>query len=275
MHDDLADEIKTMVRVCEEISLALVPGSFEPEKMPVVHWTGTGSSDWKVFLTLAKSLNSSFVILQEYEFEEAAIEALRPEGIEAMSEDELEGSQKAENEFDFEGKWNEMKTKRQQFYGLLYSFSLYWFKDGICFAYEKDTEWYRKLVDDVDTLAEKVEAAESEGEEEEPPELTDEEVEQTASTLARDEFFQKATNQGARRYALKKRFPQIFEKYEHQVTEIINQAKGIFELEVEPELEKALDAKILAHAKEGLTKDEIAKIAKKLAIPVARVKRVL
>lgn len=56
------------------------------------------------------------------------------------------------------------------------------------------------------------------------------------------------------------------------MTEIIGQAKGIFELEVKPEIEKQLDVEISNFVKQGLTQEQI---SKKMKIPVARIKKAL
>jgi hypothetical protein len=119
-------------------------------------------------------------------------------------------------------------------------------------------------------LKEELEAAEAEVEEEEIPELTEKEIEELASELANNELFQKATNQNAKRFALKKKFPKLVEEHYRQISAIIDQAKGIFELEIKPQMEKALDDQIADLAKQGLNKDQI---AKQLRVPVSRVKK--
>ena len=125
---------------------------------------------------------------------------------------------------------------------------------------------------DVDGLNESLKAAEAETKEEEIPDLTDKETEEIAATLAQDELFQKAANQSARRFVFKKRFPHILEEHAAQVSDIIDHAKGFFEVQIKPKLERAIEKQIHDLAREGLNKDQI---AKKLRLPVSRVKRVL
>jgi len=272
MSDELEEEIKSIIQTCEGLAIPTISGQFEREKLPVVQWDNTNASGWKDFLAFAKSFGSAFIVVERYEFDEEEIEHLRPEEGEERNDDELEPGDGADTDFDFEAEWNELKRKHERFYGTKYSYVLHWVKEGICFTYDKEPEWYQKLRGEVDRLKERLESIEDEIQETEVPELSDKETEEIASSLAKDDLFQKATNQGARRYALKKRFPKILEDHAYQVTEIINQAKGIFELEIEPELEKALDAQIGDLAKDGLDKEQI---AKKLKLPVSRVKRAL
>src|ERR1700731_3464808 len=104
--------------------------------------------------------------------------------------------------------------------------------------YDREANWYTRLEEAAKILRDEMEAAEAELEEDELPELTEKEIEKIASELANNELFQKATKQNARRYALKKKFPKLAEEHEGQVSEVIDHAKGIFELEIRPELER-------------------------------------
>jgi hypothetical protein len=272
MADELAGEIDEITEAASDISLTIVHGTFNQEKLPVVEWDTNSPATWKTYLALAKTLGCPFIVLEKYEFDEAALEELGPEEPEGEDGKEFEDEENAERESEFEAKWEKIVQEYARYYGSLYAFALYYFSSGICHRYDREANWYAKLREAASTLKDELEAAEAELEEEEIPELTENEIEGMASELANNELFQKATNQNARRFALKKKFPKLVEEHHQQISEIIDQAKGVFELEIKPELEKALDTQIAELAKQGLNKDQI---AKKLKVPVSRVKKVL
>ncbi len=270
MTDELKREIDTIRRQCETLSLFVVCGDFAREKMPIVHWKQLESPEWKPFLELAKRMAVSVIIVEQFEFEEDTIGHLRPEQIETEDlEEEDEETDKSSQEN--EEPWMAIKRKYETHHGQIYAYSLHWVKEGLCYSFDREASWYAELAADVEQLRGKLEA-EAIQVEQEIPDLTDEEVEEIASKLASDEFFQKATNRSSRQYAVKKRFPEVFAQHPRQVSEIINQAKGRFELEIKPELEISLDKQISVLSKEGLSKEEI---AKKLKVPVSRVKKAL
>ncbi len=272
MGDELAHEIGEITQAAGDFSLAIVVGTFDEEKLPVVDWDTTSPSNWKTYLALAKNLGCPFAVLEKYEFDQEEMQKLGPEESNGEDGDEFQDEEEAERASEFEAKWEKIVREYDRYYGSLYAFSLYYFSGGVCHKYDREANWYTKLTETASALKGELEAAEAELEEEEIPELTEKEIEEIASQLASNELFQKATNQNARRFAFKKKFPKLHEEHHHQISEIIDQAKGIFELEIKPELEKVLDNQIADLAKQGLNKDQI---AKKLKVPVSRVKKVL
>ncbi len=276
MTDELKGEIDAIRSQCEALSLFVVSAEFDREKMPVVLWKPQESSERKPFLELAKRMGVSLIVLEQFEFEEDTIEHLRPEQIETEDfEEEDEEGKKDEgtdrSSQENEEAWIAIKRKYERYYGHMCAYLLHWVKDGVCYSFDREASWYQALAADVEELEGKLEA-ETKEVEKAIPELTDEEVEEIASKLASDEFFQKATNNSARQYALKKRFPEVFAQHPGRVSEIVNQAKGKFELEIRPELEKALDRNISTLCKDGLSKEQI---AKRLKVSISRVKRAL
>ncbi len=270
MADELALEIDEIAQAAGDLSLTIVLGTFHEEKLPVVGWDTSSPSTWKTYLAMAKNLCCTFVVLEKYEFDQTALEELGPEQPEGEDGEELEGGEQADRESEFEAKWEKIVREYAGYYGSLYAFALYYFSGGVSHKYDREANWYTKLTETASALKGELEAAKAELEEEEIPELTEKEIEEIATELANNELFQKATNQNARRFALKKKFPNLVEDHYRQIAEIIDQAKGIFELEIKPELEKALDNQIADLAKQGLNNDQI---AKKMKVPVSRVKK--
>src|SRR6266851_1600324 len=270
MPDELTREIETIIEAAGEVSLTIVPGTFDDKKLPVVRWETTSASALKTYLAIAKNLGCSLIVLEKYEFDQGAMEDLRPGETNAEDAEEFEDGEEAEDGDEFDAKWEKLTHEYAAYYGSLSTFVLYCFKEGICYTYEREASWYTKLTHAVEMLKEEVEAAEAEMEADQIPDLTEKEIEEIAAELARNELFQKATNQNARRFALKKKLPKVIEEHFRQVSEIIDQAEGIFELELEPELEKALDTQISDLRKQGLNKEQI---AKKLKVAVSRVKK--
>jgi hypothetical protein len=272
MPDELTREIETIIEAAREVSLTIVPGTFDDKKLPVVRLETTSASAWKTYLAIVKNLGCCLIVLEKYEFDQGAMEDLRPGQPDAEDAKEFEEGEEAEDDGEFEVKWEKLTLEFAAYYGSLSAFVLYCFREGICYTYEREASWYTKLTDAAEVLKEEVEAAEAEMEEDQIPDLTEKEIEEIAAELARNELFQKAANQNARRFALKKKFPKLLDEHFRQVSEIVDQAKGIFELEIEPEMEKALDTQILDLAKQGLNKEQI---AKKLKVSVSRVKKAL
>ncbi len=272
MADELAREIDEITQAASDLSLTIVLGTFDRETLPVVDWGTSAPSAWKTYLAMARNLGCPLVVLEKYEFDQEALEELGPEEPEGENGEEFEDEEHAERESEFKTKWEKLVREYAAYYGSLYAYALYYFSGGICHTYERESNWYAKLTEAASALKTELEAAEAELEEEEVPELTEKEIEEFASELANNELFQKATNQNARRFALKKKFPKLVEDHYRQVSEIIDQAKGIFELELKPELEKVLDNQIADLAKQGLNKDQI---AKRIKVPVSRVKKTL
>jgi hypothetical protein len=272
MADELPREIDDITQAAGDLSLTIVLGTFDEEKLPVVEWDTSSPSTWKAYLAMAKTLGCLFVVLEKYEFDQKTLEELGPEQPDGEDGEEFQGDEQPDRESESEGKWEKITREHAGYFDSLYAFALYWFSGGVCHKYDREANWYTKLTEAARALKGELEAAEAELEEEEIPELTENEIEEMASELASNELFQKATNQNARRFALKKKFPKVREEHYHQISEIIDQAKGIFELELKPELEKALDNQIADLAKQGLNKDQI---AKKLKVPVSRVKKVV
>jgi hypothetical protein len=270
MADELTREIDDIAHAAADLSLTIVPGSIHELKFPVVEWDTSSPSTWKTYLAMAKTLGSSYVVLEKYDFDQTALEQLGPERPEGEEREEFEDEEQADGANEFEATWEKITQEYSEHYGSLSAFALYYFSNGICHRYDREADWYTKLTNAASALKEEMEAAQAESEEEEIPELTEEEIEEMASELAKYEVFQNATNQNARRFALKKKFPKLAEEHHQQIFEIIDQAKGIFELEIKPELEKALENQIADLAKQGLSKDQI---AKKLKLPVSRVKK--
>ena len=269
MVDELESEIDEIRRQCDSLSLSVVPGRFEQGNAPVVHWESPELSDWKPFLELARRLGVSVIILEQLEFDEDFLEDLRPEGIETGGNHEDEADEGA---LQYKAEWEAIRQKYETHYASTGAYMLHWMKEGICYSFERQTSWYLELTELVHELKEKVEAESVEAQQEEPPDLTVEEVEQIASELAQEELFQRATIRSTRLHAFRKRFPKLCQEHPGQVSEIIGQARGVFELEVKPELEKAVDQQIESLSKEGLSKE---KIAKKLRITVSRVRKAL
>jgi hypothetical protein len=272
MPDDLPREIDEIGAEASELSLTIVSGSFNENNLPTVVWETSSPSALKGYLAAARKLQSKLVVLEQFEFNQEALEQLGPEQSEEDGSEEPEDDEQTERANKLESKWQEIVREHAGYYGSLYSFALYFFSEGICYRYDKEADWYVKLTEAANSLKEEMEAAEAELEEEEIPDLTDKEVEEIAIDLAKSELFQQAGNQNARRFALKKKFPELIEEHYRQTSEIIDQAKGIFELEIKPEMEKALDEQIAELAKTGMSKDQI---AKKMKVPISRVKRVL
>ena len=272
MPDALKDEMDEIEQTATDLSITIVPAAFENEKLPTIDWDTSSPSAWKPYLAMARKLDCVLVVLQQYGFDQETLEELRPEGSEGEYDEELEDEEQTERAKELAAKWEKIVQEHFGYYGSSYAFALYYFNDGICHRYEKEAEWYTKLTQAANSLREELEAAEADLEEEEIPELSDDEIERIAADLAKSDLFQQAGNQNARRFALKKKFPKIIEEHHRQITEIIDQAKGIFELEIKPEMEKALDNQIVELSKQGLNKDEI---AKKVKVPVARVKKAL
>jgi hypothetical protein len=221
---------------------------------------------------MARKLDCQLVVFEKYEFDEVALEELGLERPEGEDDEEFENEEQTEGENEFEAKWEKIVQEHIGYFGSLYAFALYYFSDGICHRYDREAHWYAKLTEAVKSLKEELEAAEAELEEEEIRELTEKEREDIAADLARNELFQQAGNQNARRFALKKKFPKLVEEHYLQISEIIDHAKGIFELEIKPELERAMDNQIAELSRQGLNTDQI---AKKLNLPAARVKKAL
>jgi hypothetical protein len=273
MADELGREIEEIAEAAKDLSLTIVHGTLDLGKLPVVEWDTRPASTWKAYLTLAKSLGCPFIVMERYEFDEEALEQLGPEEPDGEEAGEFEDEEdEPERDDEFEAKWEKMVQEHAGYYGSLYGLALYSFSGGVCHRYDRAATWYTKLTEAAEELKEEMEAAEAELEEEEIPELSDEEIEKIASELANNELFQKASNQNARRFALKKIYPKLVDDHYHQTTGIIDQAKGIFELEIKPEMEKALDNQIADLAKQSLNKDQI---AKKLKVPLSRVKKVV
>jgi len=270
MTDELAKEIDQISKEANELSLPIVIGSLDEEKLPVVEWEIGSTQTSSTYLALAKNLGCTFVVLERYEFDQEALNDLNPKPTEEENDEKPEEVQNADRP-DLERRWEKLVNEHASYVGLLYAFDLYYIGDGICHKYDREASWYTKLAEAASALKEEMRATEAEMEVE-IPDLTEVEIEETATQLAHDKLFQSATNQNARRFAFKKKFPQIADEHHAQTTEIIDNAKGIFELELKPELEKTLDTQIIDLAKDGLHKEQI---AKKLRIPVSRVKKVL
>lgn len=272
MTDELAREIDDIGQATSDLAITLVPGSFDAGKFPVVECDTRPPSTWKTYLSMAKGLGCPLVVLEKYEFDQTALEELGPERVEGNEEDEAEIDGGPDSGSDFEVRWEKITQAYARYYSSLYAFSLYYFSGGICFRWNKEAPWYTKLAEEADELKAEMEVAEAELQEQEIPELTEKEIEEIASELAKYELFQKATNQNAKRFALKKKFPKLVESHSRQVTVIIDQAKGIFELELKPEMERILDGQIAELSKQGLNKDQI---AKQLKVPATRVKKAI
>jgi hypothetical protein len=272
MPDALAQEIEEIRKAASDLSLTVVPGTLDENKLPTVEWDTSSSSGWKAYLATAGKLECKLVVLEIYEFDEEAMGELGPEQTSREDDDESENEEQTERAKELEEKWEKVAQEHAGYYGSAYAFALYYFSGGICHRYDKEADWYTKLTEAADSVKEEIEVAETELEEEEIPDLTDKEIEKIAVDLAKDELFQQAGNQNARRFALKKKFPELFDDHYHQTSEIIDQAKGIFELEVRPQMDKALDDQITELANAGMSKDQI---AKKLRVAVSRVKRAL
>jgi hypothetical protein len=271
MADELAREIDDIRQAAGDLAITIVPGTFDEGKFPIVDWDTHSTSTWKTYLAMAKDLGCPLVILEKYDFDEAAMEELGPGQAEGEDADEIDEEEELDCESEFEARWEKIVRENVGYYGLSYTYSLYYFSGGICHRWNKEASWYLKLADEASRLSAELEAAQAELQEEEIPELTVKEIEETAFELANYELFQKATNQNAKRFALSKKFPKLVEDHFSQVSAIIDQAKGIFELEIKPEMEKALDNQIAELVKQGLNKDQI---SKQLKISASRVKKV-
>ena len=103
MRDDLIQEIESIKLECGELSLAIVCGEFEKQKIPVIHWEAPSSSDFKAYLGLAKTLGSCVVVLEQFQFDEAVVESLRPGQAEDIGDDKFSGAQEDQPAFDVEG----------------------------------------------------------------------------------------------------------------------------------------------------------------------------
>jgi hypothetical protein len=272
MADELAGEIDEIAKAADELSISIILGTLDEKKLPMVDWDIGSPSTWKSYLAMAKNLGCSFVVLERYGFDQTALEELGPEPPDGENSEEFADEEQADRQNEFDAKWKEIVLEHASYYGSLLGFALYYFGGGVCHKYNKHAAWYTKLTEAAAALKGELEAAEAELEEEEDLELTEKEIENFASELAQNELFQKATNQNARRFVLKKKLPEIAEQHYRQISQIIDQAKGIFELEIKPEMEKALDNQIADLAKQGLDKDQI---AKRVKVPLSRVKKVL
>src|SRR5260221_10785225 len=270
MADELAREIDDIGQAAGDLAITIVPGKFDKEKSPVVDWDTRSPSTLNTYLAMAKNLGCPLVVLEKYDFDEAALEELGPEQPEEEDMEEIDEEGEADRESEFEVRWEKIAKEYAGYYGSLYAFSLYYFSSGICHKWGREASWYIKLTEVASGLRADLEAAQADLQEEEIPELTEKEIEEMASELANYELFQKATNQNAKRFALKKKFPKLVEEHYGQVSAIVDQAKGIFELEIKPEMEKALDNQIAELAKQGLNKDQI---AKQLRVSASRVKK--
>jgi hypothetical protein len=270
MRDELALEIDAITKAAQDQSITIVLGSFDNEKLPLVEWETSTPSALQIYLGLAKNLGCSFVVLEKFQFDEEVMEELRAGQSEAGDGMEPDDGEEGEASIQFEAKWEKLTHEYTTHYGSLYSFALHYVGGGICHTYEKESSWYKKLIEAADVLREEFELAEAATGEEEIPELTDKEIEALGAKLANNDLFQKATNQNARRFALSRSLPEVAAEHPHQVSDIIDHAKGVFELLIKPELEKALDKQISELSQQGLSKDQI---AKKLKVPLSRVNK--
>lgn len=76
MEDKLKKEIDQVKTHCDGLSLIVVPGHFERERTPVVHWDSLRSPEWEPFLELAKKLGACLVIREQFEFDESCSRAV-------------------------------------------------------------------------------------------------------------------------------------------------------------------------------------------------------
>lgn len=273
MADDLAAEVKALEQTCQEHAITVIPGTFEREGMPTVNWETPAPNDLTIYFNLVKSVSNPLVVLEKYEFDEEAFEELRTGNSEADDDTSVLTGEEETADRELLEELDTLRTKYSRFYGSLHTYTLNWIKDGVCYTYEREADWYGELIADLQELNDKLEAALAEDEsEEEVPELTKVEIGNFASELARDELFQRATNQASRRFAFQRRHPDIAENHPREIPEIIDQAKGIFELEIKPEQEESLDQQITDLSNQGLNKEQI---ARKLRISVTRVRKVV
>jgi hypothetical protein len=270
MADELAREINEMGQAAGDFAITIVPGTFNEEEFPVVQWDACSTSTLKMYIEMAKNLGCPFIVLEKHIFDEATLEDLGPERPEEEDIEEIDGDGEADRAGEFEVTWNKIANEYARYYGSLYAFSLYYFSGGICHQWESEASWYVELTKVASELKAELELAQAELKEEVIPELTEKEIEELASELANYELFQKATNQNTKRFALKKKFPKLVVDHYRQVNAIIDQAKGIFELEIKPAMENDLDNQIAELSKQGLNKDQI---AKQLKVSTARVKK--
>lgn len=181
-----------------------------------------GRGSWKEFLQAAKALGAPVVYLQARTFCWDTDLAEQIQTAEDIAPEELDSRMSKAQQF-------------KEYDGFTESFVLAFMQNGIWHAYRDAADWaaeYEELLgggeapDDFDD----VEAEES---------LSEEDVEKYARALTRDADFDRLKRDSIA-YKLKRKFPKEFQRLEPHLSEIIAEAKGIYDDEVRPERERLL-----------------------------------
>src|SRR6266851_9511385 len=108
MPDELTREIETIIEAAGEVSLTIVPGTFDDKKLPVVRWETTSPSASKTYLAIAKNLGCSLIVLEKFEFDQGAMEDLRSGETDAEDAEEFEEGEEEAGNGEFAAKWEKL-----------------------------------------------------------------------------------------------------------------------------------------------------------------------